>query len=70
MFQRTPYDRRRCKAKTRFPVQDSNGELVLKERRVLADRRPAGIEAEWGEIIHEMEQPPAAVSPRKRQTGK
>jgi hypothetical protein len=62
MFQRTPYDRRRCKAKTRFPIQDSNGELVREDRRVLPDRRPEGIQAEWDEIIHDADRPAVSGS--------
>jgi hypothetical protein len=70
MYERSPHDRRRSKAKTRFPVNDSKGELVQKDRRVQAERRLTGIQSEWDEIIYAAEQPPDAVLFRKRQTGK
>ena len=57
MFQRSPHDRRHCKAKTRFPVMDSKGVLVQEERRMQADRRLSGIQAEWSEMICDAEQP-------------
>lgn len=57
MFQRSPQDRRRCKAKTRFPIMDSKGLLVQEERRMRADRRLSGIQAEWSEMICDAEQP-------------
>ncbi|MGB5540642.1 MAG: hypothetical protein WBO37_11170 [Gammaproteobacteria bacterium] len=57
MYERSPHDRRRSKAKTRFPVNDSKGELVQKDRRMQADRRLSGIQAEWSEMICDAEQP-------------
>ena len=57
MFERSLHDRRQCKAKSRFPVIDSKGVLVREERRMQADRRLSGIQAEWSEMICDAEQP-------------
>lgn len=64
MYERSPVDRRRCKTKTRFPLKDSKGDLVREDRRVQADRRLSGIQAEWSEVIQD------AGSSGKSQSGK
>jgi hypothetical protein len=48
MDQRNPNDRRGSKGKRAFPLNDSEGVWVSKERRILTDRRMNGVEeAEW-----------------------
>jgi len=48
MDQRNPNDRRGSTGKRAFPFNDSKGFWVSKERRVLPDRRLAGVEeGEW-----------------------
>jgi hypothetical protein len=43
-------ERRRQRGKTGFPLTDSEGVLVLADRRLQPDRRLGNIEAEWVEI--------------------
>ncbi len=51
MSQRNLEDRRRLQRKQSFPFRDSNGAVVLEERRIQPDRRTNGVEeAEWSEI--------------------
>ena len=59
MYERRPKERRQHKARTAFPVRDSNGELVRRERRVLADRRLCDIQAELDDPVSCAEHPPA-----------
>jgi len=47
MLQQRTRERRRHREKTRFPLSDSEGVLVLADRRVQADRRLGNIQAEW-----------------------
>lgn len=47
MYERNPYDRRRAQGRHRFPLTDSNGQVIAGERRAAADRRLAGIASEW-----------------------
>jgi len=42
---------RRHSEKTRFPLSDSGGVLVLEDRRSQPDRRLGNIEAEWIDIF-------------------
>lgn len=51
MQKRNDTDRRSNRAGLRFPFRDSDGELVREDRRKLPDRRLAGIEVEWLEMI-------------------
>jgi len=44
-------ERRRHREKTRFPLSDSGGVLVLEDRRSQPDRRLGNIEAEWIDIF-------------------
>jgi hypothetical protein len=44
-------ERRSHSKKTRFPLSDSEGVLVLENRRVQPDRRLGNIETEWIDIF-------------------
>ena len=53
MQQRSTHDRRSRLTGIRYPLRDSDGELVCEDRRKLTDRRLAAIELEWLEMARE-----------------
>lgn len=50
---RSGKDRRKNKQPVLFPLRDSNGELVTKERRNFADRRTEGLELTVSNMANE-----------------
>lgn len=69
MYERRPHDRRTGKTRTRFPLMDSNGDVITEDRRMLADRRLAGIRRELGGgVMQEAEQLSGALPPGQPRT--
>ena len=50
---RSGTDRRKSKQPASFPLQDCNGELVIKDRRISPDRRVEGLELTVSDMPNE-----------------